>query len=64
MTATNMTRRNLHIPDRLWTQLQAYAGRLSAAEERPVSTAEAMRRILEAALAGARAAARNGGENA
>ena len=49
MTA-NMTRRNLHIPDRLWAQLQAYAGRLSAAEERPVSTAEAMRRILEAAL--------------
>jgi hypothetical protein len=45
-----MTRRNLFLPDDLWAQLEARAVALSVKAGKPVSVAEATRRILERAL--------------
>lgn len=45
-----MVRRNVHLPPDLWTQVQSYAAELGQREGKPVSTAEAVRRILERAM--------------
>lgn len=45
-----MIRRNVFLPDDLWDALQAYAIELTVKEGKPVSVAEAMRRILERSL--------------
>jgi hypothetical protein len=45
-----MTKRNLMMPNDLWRAVQRSAVDLSAKEEHPVSTAEAIRRLLEEAL--------------
>lgn len=45
-----MTRRNIHLPDGLWRELQRYAAELSARRGKPVSTADAARRILHRAM--------------
>jgi hypothetical protein len=45
-----MIRRNVFLPDELWDALQAYAIELTVKESKPVSVAEAMRRILERSL--------------
>jgi hypothetical protein len=45
-----MTRRNLHLPDTLWRQLDEHAKALSVKEGKPVSVAEGVRRILERAM--------------
>lgn len=45
-----MTRRNVFLPEELWDALQAYAIELTVKEGKPVSVAEAMRRILERSL--------------
>lgn len=46
-----MTRRNVHLPDRTWEQLQEYADELSEKEGRLVTASEAVRRILTRSLA-------------
>ena len=38
------------MPEELWNDLQAYAIELAVKEGKPVSVAEAMRRILERSL--------------
>lgn len=45
-----MTRRNIHLPDKLWEALQEYADELMEYEGKPVSAAEALRRIVERSL--------------
>lgn len=45
-----MSRRQLHLPDDLWKALQQYAAELSMRAGKPVSVAEAARRILERSL--------------
>jgi hypothetical protein len=45
-----MTRRNLWLPDALWRAAEKYAAGLGAKEGKPVSTTEAVRRILDRAL--------------
>ena len=42
-----MTRRNVHLPGSMWAGLERYAAELGAKEQKPVSTSEALRRILE-----------------
>jgi hypothetical protein len=42
-----MTRRNMFLPDWQWDGLQAYAIELTVKEGKPVSVAEAQRRINE-----------------
>lgn len=46
-----MTRRNVFLPDSLWDALQYQAITLTVKEGKPVSVAEAIRRILEHATA-------------
>lgn len=46
-----MTRRNVFLPDELWQKLQRYAAQLAVKGGKPVSTAEAARRILARSLA-------------
>ena len=48
---TAMGRRSVFLPATLWAALTAYAIELTAKEGKQVSTSEAMRRILERALA-------------
>lgn len=50
MTEAPMVRRNVFLPDELWDALQRYAIDLTVKEGKPVSVAEAMRRILERSL--------------
>lgn len=45
-----MTRRNLHLSDALWEQLEEYAAELGYKQGKPVSVAEAIRQILERAM--------------
>ena len=45
-----MTRRNFHLPDSLWSDLEAYAAELGQRERKPVSVAEAVRRILKRSM--------------
>lgn len=45
-----MIRRNVFLPADLWDELQAYAIELTVDEGKPVSVAEAMRRILDRSL--------------
>jgi hypothetical protein len=45
-----MTRRNLHLSDALWAQLEAYAEELSDKAGKTVSVAEVVRQILERAM--------------
>jgi hypothetical protein len=47
-----MTRRNVFLPDELWDKLRRYAVELTAKEGTQVSTAEALRRIVERAPEG------------
>jgi hypothetical protein len=46
MKTTTMSRRNLFLENELWARLQEEAVRLSIKEKKPVSAAEAARRIL------------------
>jgi hypothetical protein len=45
-----MSRRQVFLPDELWDALTDYALELSQKERTQISTAEAMRRILERSL--------------
>jgi len=45
-----MKRRNLHISDKLWRELERYAGELGARRGRPVTTSEAIRQVLSRAM--------------
>jgi hypothetical protein len=45
-----MTRRNVFLPDEMWQQLEEEAAELGQRAGKPVSVAEAMRRILKRSL--------------
>lgn len=45
-----MESRTLRLPAPLWQQIEAYAADLSHRERKPVSVAEAIRRILERSM--------------
>jgi hypothetical protein len=46
-----MERRNIHLPNGLWRELERYAADLGARAGKPVSVAEAIRQILERSMA-------------
>ena len=45
-----MKRRNLHISDKLWRELERYAGELGARRGRPATTSETIHQILSHAI--------------
>jgi hypothetical protein len=45
-----MERKNIHLPTKLWEQLEEYAAELGTRARKPVSVAETVRQILERSM--------------